>query len=563
VGPVKMKTRRGRVAAVALALATFVASAPAAAAEVDLTVHAPPAPPPASLAMRGEPARPAGTKATTATPAPGARASLVDRYIALPAELDQLADQVIFHFQVGQQLEQGQLTGKPLGSGQPVPGDIRKTRFFTIGDVALGTNGLVLTPLSTYLAAHFRFDQDGTPTTTSSPSVYDAAPDASAVLVRSAYGEVGDLGTGWLAPLRLRAGRQFRYGLSVAHFDGLSAWYDGKLVTASAYVGQRVSLFREQLAAQDLSPFAPPVANGTIAGATLDLSLVRRGDAALVLGAEALRWDGRGFGQGTLRWQLTPDAALSSYVRLGMGHLLRWGAGMRARLSRTTTFSLDGEHRLADDLAYDLIVRPRDDSAAAGRFLYLGPRVPELRLAGRAGTVLLDNLDLLLTLAGALPVGGVDSPWSAPYAELGVAVDGRLPSGLSLALILRGRRYFRPDPDPMAPEVLRFGDLATVGEDSVYDAAARMRYAAGLKRFAAEAEIYFHLTQDSHLYRPDGASYQRVSETDPQGGTRFRVEAWIGARARVLAEYEVSSTPAAITELIGLQTLRVLAEVAF
>jgi hypothetical protein len=360
----------------------------------------------------------------------------------------------------------------------------------------------------------------------------------------------------------VRAGRQFRYGLSVAHFDGVSAWYDGSRVAASAYLGQRVSLFRADLDARGLSPLAPPPATGTIAGATVDLRLVKRGDTALVAGAEALSWDGHHFGQGTLRLQLTPDAALSSYLRLGQGHVLRYGAGLRARLSRTTTLSLDGEHRLADDLAYDVIVRPHDDLAGSARFLYLGPRVPELRLAGRAGTVLLDNLDVLVTVAGALPVGGLDSPWAAPYAELGAAIDGRLPSGLSLALGLRGRRYFRPDPDPMLPEQ-RFADLATVGEDAIYDASARMRYSAGPKRFAAEAEAYFHLTSDSHMYRPAGTFYQRVSETDPQGGWRFRVEAWLGNRTRFLAEYEVSSTPAAIVELLGLQTLRGLAEVSF
>jgi hypothetical protein len=277
-----------------------------------------------------------------------------------------------------------------------------------------------------------------------------------------------------------------------------------------------------------------------------------------VLGVEALRWDGHGFGQGTLRYQLGPDAQASSFLRLGRGHVLRYGAGVHARLSRTSTVSVDGEHRLGDDFAYDLIVRARDDHADDSRFLFLGPAVPELRLAGRAGTVLLDNLDVLLTFAGGLPVGGVQSPWNAPYIELGAALDGRLPTGLSVALSARGRHYTRPapaDPDYAAHHLL--AAVATTGEDSVYDAATRVRYAVGEKRFAAEAEVYFHLTRDSHR------EAVRVSSTDPQGGVRFRVEAWLGARVRTLAEYEVSSTPETVTELRGLQSLRVLAEVSF
>lgn len=553
-----------RARALALALAALLAPTGRAHARgrgVDLSVRRLPAPAraPATLAMRGESA----SEPPRPRPARPASGSLIDRFVAIPSELEELSDKVVFHFQLGQDLEQGQLSGQPMGSGQPLPADNRNTRFFTIGDLALGSHGLPFTPLSTYLAAHFRFDQDGSPTTSSAPSVYDAAPQSSALLVRSAYAELGDVAEGWLAPLRVRAGRQFRYGMGVAHFDGVSAWYELPSVSASAFLGRRVSLFHEDLLAQGLAPGAPAPLNGSIAGISVDVRLARHGDAALVVGTEVMRWDGHDFGQGTLRLQLTSDAALSSYIRLGDGRLARWGAGVRARLSRTTTFSLDGEHRLADDWAYDLVVRARNPSDAG--FLFLGPAVPELRLAGRAGTVLLDNLDLLLSVAGALPVGGVASPWAAPYAEVGVAVDGRLASGLSLALSLRARGYFRPRPDAEAAEVLRFGDVASTGERAIYDGGVRIRYAAGRKRFAAEFELFFREVSDRHIERPINTRlpYERVKVFDPQGGTRFRVESWIGSRARVLAEYEVSSAPAEITEFLGLQSLRLVGEVSF
>ena len=532
----------------------------------DLRVHDAPAPAhtPATLAMRADPAAPA------TPPAPPRKIpSLIDRYASFPADLEELSDKVVFHFQLGTQLEQGQISDLPLGSGAPVPEGNRNTRFFTVGDLAVGSHGIGITPLSTYLAAHFRLDQDGVPVTTSSPSIYDLAPDASALLVRSAYAELGDFGTtGWLAGLRVRAGRQFRYGFSVVPFDGVSGWYDHARVSASGFVGQRVSLYREQLDVAGLPLVTREAGEGIVAGASIDLRVVRRGESALVLGGESLVWKDHAYHQATLRWQLNADAALSASARLAGNTIVRWALGARARLSKTSTVQLDGEQRRGDDWAYDFITRSRTAAPGDSHYLFLGPRVPELRLTGRAGTVLLDNLDILLSIAGAVPTRPLfDSPWAAPYLEIGMGIDGRLASGLSLALNVRTRAYFRPEFEATAaqPEPDVFADAAQVGEYALYEGGARLRYAVGRKRFAADFELFLRQVDDSHFERPAGTRLPReeVFVGDVQAGVRLRVEAWIGARARILADYEVSGTPVEDTELRGMQTLRLIGEVSF
>jgi hypothetical protein len=568
-----------RIALALVVLATWVLEA--GATPPDLRVRAAPAPAPRTLAMRADADADADAAdgdgaASTPAPAPDARIARQrdERFAAFPSDLGELEERVVFRFQLGYQIDEGQGTGRALASGEPVPTSVRNTRFFQVGDLVAGTRGLLVTPLSTYLAASFKLDQDGGLASATSPSIYDTTDIAGGVLVRSAWAEASDLG-GWLSPLRVRGGRQFRYGLAVIHYDGLSAAWEGRALSASFFAGRRVSLWRSGTTAGGVSPNpaafaadAPPAYEGPVAGFAVQLRLERITRAPLVLDLDTLTWEGAAAVQSALRYELSRDATLSLYLRNLDGRLARWGLGLRARTSRVTTLSLDLDHRLGRDWAYDFVVRSRGDDPAAedARYLYLGHPTPELRLAGRAGTVLLDNVDVALWLAGALPVGGGEPNAHEPaYVELGAAVDGRFAYNLQVAVLGRWRRYDRADAptvDDLAVSADPFGDVAAVGDRQRVDGGLRVRYSLGRKRFATELEMSGGYGQ--YVRFTDVAGRLVTEETDDATfGVRLRFEAWIGTRFRVLADYEVNSAHPEMPELIGLQRLRILGEASF
>jgi hypothetical protein len=557
----------GRAAA-AVALALAAADADAA----DLRVSAPPARPPASLTMRDAPASPPAAPTPRPArrapePAPGARAATVDRFAILPTDLDTLAERVIFHFQLGQVIAEGQKSpGYATASGQPLDAGTytnANDRFFAVGDLSVGTRGMLIPSLGSYLAARFVLDQEGglaAERTTSVPSLVDVA-GGRAVLVRSAYAELDDLG-GRLAPLRVRAGRHWRYGLAALQLDGLSAWWERPGYSASVFLGRRVSMVAQEIL-PSLPDDAPPLATGLVSGFSADVRLLRVGEAPLLFGGEVWSFDGQRFSQGTLRLQLTPAIDVSTFARWQEDGLARWGARLDARLGRTTLVVVDAEHRLRDDWIYDFVVRRSDVDFA--RYLHLGPQVPELRASARAGTVLLANLDVLLSLAVATPLA-TRNPWSTPWFEVGAAVDGRLTSPLSLGVTLRVREHLRADLQvPLAPDL--FADQAASGERTVYEGGSRVRYALGRRRFAAEAEVFLRYSTSAHVGLAPGAGsggpYALVRASDLFGGARLRLETWLGPRLRLAGEYEVISVPDEAKELVGIQRLHVLGEVSF
>jgi hypothetical protein len=293
--------------------------------------------------------------------------------------------------------------------------------------------------------------------------------------------------------------------------------------------------------------------------------LLRVGEAPLLFGGEAWWFDGQRFSQGTLRLQLTPAIDVSTVARWQEDGLSRWGARLDARLGRTTLVVFDAEHRLRDDWIYDFIVRRSDDPLAA--YLHLGEQLPELRLGARAGTVVLDNIDLLVSFAVATPLAD-QTAWTTPWLEAAVAVDGRLTSPLSLGLSLRARRHLRANLQiPLFPDP--YIDAAASGERGVYESGARVRYALGRQRFAAEAEVFLRYSSSAHVDMPPGAvatsggPWVLTESSDLFGGTRLRIEAWLGPRVRLSGEYEVTSVPDEVGELVGLQRLRVVGEVSF
>lgn len=551
----------GTVRRVLTVMVALAAAAGAARADdrVDLRVRRAPVavPAPASLAMRSEAA---ATPAPEPAPTPAEEARRDTRYDPIPLDLTDLSQRVIFRFQLGYGIDQGQVPDDAvLQSGQPLGPPYRNTRLYTLGDAVLGTNGVLVPSLETYFAAHFQLDQDGRPEAAAIPTVYDGATDSRAFLIRSAYAQLDDLG-GRLKPLFVRAGRQFRHGLAIAHFDGITAAYETRAVDLSLWFGRRVALY-----GPGSDPFALGEGDpGVLSGGEVRLRLDRFTSAPVALGFEVFTIDGsKRHAEATLAIFAWRDVTVTAASRLNDNKLARWRAGARARLSRTTTAQVEIDQRLDADWLYDFVLPARaTDGESPRTFLILGPPASRLRLSARAGTVLLDNLDLLLF--GAIARADDDpepNNYLPTYYELGGAVEGRFRAGLSAGVALRARQYRRPDalaerpPDDGIPAPLQGEPI--LGELGFQEGTLEARYSAGPRRFAGEAEIYLRHVRRQTVYQP-------LAIDDFIEGLRFRFEGWMGPRFRVLVEYELAGVPEVETpELTGVQSLRLIAEASF
>lgn len=566
----------------AIPVAVLLSSLAAAAAvraepRVDLTLHSLPVATPASLAMRPRrpgpidlPAelrtaaadRPGG--GATASPDPAATsATLVHTGDSeLGAPITRLEEKVIFRFSLGFGIDGGQQSDQPpLVGGELERGvNYAPLRSYGFGDVVLGTRGLLMQSLGTYFASEFRADYsgriEGREFTGAVPSVYYADDDTNKFLFRTGYAEIdGFFERKWLKPLYLRAGRQFKYGVGVVHFDGSTFGYETRVFSANIWSGQRVSLY----GFDDLE--TPPLVVGS--GARLDLFEWKR--IPLVLTTDTLDLEGvthREYGL-ALRW--SDDVLIRASARLLDGRFARQTVRLWTRLSDVTTVNVDLDNRTENDWMYDLwMLRPVDQPGDPRSYLNLGTPLPRLQLAARAGTVILRNLDVLLRVAAAVEHAGAeqDAEFSPSYVEGGGAIEVRLRRNLRLGSTFVARRYGHDTREPivelLGPQPIPDpGD--EIGETSFYEGGVGIDYSAGARRFNASAELY-------------GRAYDRVSPYeevvttgfDTHSGGRFSVEGWAQSQLRIKAEYDVSLGPLETApELRGVKMLRVLTEGTF
>src|SRR5207245_288252 len=154
-----------------------------------------------------------------------------------------------YRLNVGYGTDAAHLTGSAAATGFAVPKNppLQTLRTYLFGDATVGARGLPTASLDTYFAAAYIYDflgfdpgKDATPFATA----YDA-DHGRALLVRSAYAEYDAAQAGG-APVWLRAGRQFRMGAGIAHFDGVSLGWEGPPAEVSGFVGQRVALWSDE-----------------------------------------------------------------------------------------------------------------------------------------------------------------------------------------------------------------------------------------------------------------------------------------------------------------------------
>ena len=529
---------------------------------LDLELRHLPVAVPSTLTMRVAPPRVAAAPLPGRSPGPTAPTLLrqdASRELAAPGR--RLDEKIIFRFNLGFGIDGGQPSdGGELLSGVPLDenADYARLRSYGFGDLVLGTRGLLFQSLGTYFAAEFHFDQNLRQPTQAVPSVHyeDGVED---ILVRSAYAEWNHPFTrAWLRPLYFRAGRQFKYGVAVAHFDGLTIGYDTRPLTASLWFGSRVSLYG---LGQDPTG---PQAEFAGASARLDLYELRR--IPLVVTADTLEFGGFGHREYGVAFRWKPDILIRGSVRQLDSELARQTLAVWARLSEVTTLTAEVDNRSADDWIYDLILmRPPTRPGDPRNYLNLGAPLPRLQLDVRAGTVLLRNLDVLLRGAAAIEHAGEnqDAPFAPSYLEGGAAVEVRLRRNLRLGSTFTARRYQRDVPEEVADTEALPDPLpeigSQVGELSFYEGGVGIDYSLGARRFSASGELYGRLYERQGQYQP-----LVIDDGDFRSGGRFSVEGWAADRLRIKAEYDVSLANIALApELRGIKSLRVLAEGSF
>ena len=339
-----------------------------------------------------------------------------------------------------------------LSSGAPLDDDgpgasYNPLRIYSFGDAVIGSRGLPIPSLSSYFAASWRLAHYGPPVTGPVPTVYDGFGGGSGVFVRSGYGEIHDaFRHPLLRPLYVRLGRQFHEGPAIAHFDGATVGYDSPRLRFDAFSGQRVSLYGVHRGAQGLEPL--------MAGGQLRVSLLRGRRTPVTLSARGLVFDGARHLDVSASVGLGRRVQLLARVRSRGDAIVREHLSVRARLSKVTTLRLAVEDRRASDWVYDLVVAaPSYDDDDPRRYLSFGTPLPRTMLSLRAGTVVADNLDVLLRAAAALERRG-DQPGNslfAGYLEGGAAIEGRIRRRLRLGTSVLARRYRRDEPPAELP----------------------------------------------------------------------------------------------------------------
>jgi hypothetical protein len=247
-----------------------------------------------------------------------------------------LHDKVTFRFNLGFGIDGGQRTNQRLISGASLAeSDYEDLRVYGFGDAVIGTRGLGVPSLSTYLAAEFRFDEQGV-NSGAIPTRFDPLDGADNVLIRSGYADVdGFFANKWLKPLRLRAGRQFKYGPAIAHFNGIALDYDTPAVDISLFSGTRVSLF-------DINYDATGISNeGLISGADFKVDIGRLGWLPIVITGSTMTFDSVTHNRANLAYRPTRNSLVGLGVRLLDGKTARQTFSLRTRISEVTTIKLE------------------------------------------------------------------------------------------------------------------------------------------------------------------------------------------------------------------------------
>ncbi len=466
----------------------------------------------------------------------------------------------------------------------PDPSSISAVRAYALGQGYLSTQGVVMPSLSTYFAAQFQIvnQPTGTAVDGSHPELRPPVAtwfDRSGIEPKNLWGELKDfLPDPRFAPLRVRAGELYVYGPWVMHMYGAKASWDAKLVKASVYVGTRVPDYTlGHLAARD---------RALIGGSSLRIDLrdlrhpIPFAIAGEVLGIAAL---GSATGKPSrhaqleIDWRPRKDIALIGQARTHDDALANEHVQLRSRYGQVTNLVFDLTHRHDTDWRWDPTVTEQDPLAAK-RYLDLGPVLPQLLASARAGTLILDNVDLSVRGALASDLAGPTdqrSTYSASYAEIGGALEVRLRRTVALGvsgLTRETTRYTylsqQINDVPGTPQMLPGQSDPGIGEKGIIEGGATLRMSLGARKFSALAELYGRRTEYAPVYcAAQNAMTPCNSETDTgiplrstRWGGRMSIDAWVGQKLRIFAAYELSSSLDFAPSISGYKSLQLVME---
>ncbi|MBA3463109.1 MAG: hypothetical protein H0T46_24345 [Deltaproteobacteria bacterium] len=542
-------------------------------------------PPPRHLKMRPRTVAQTSPSARTPTPMPAAPPPLARAEPALEqtVALRDLRDRVSFEIGVGYQVESANPSGRSsLGARAPVVGqDYAKLRSYGFADVYGSTRSLGLASLSSYFAVRFqaarRLEYSPAPgQTVAVPPPIATWFERSGVDIRYGWAELRDfLPPRWsLSKVRLRAGGQHVYGPWIIHLDGGLIAYDGKIVTASGYAGYRHSDYT-----RDQSDQRPAVAGASL---RVDLRGLKT-PIPLALQAEALSMGASRISASSYQpqsestmlqgdWRPRRDVAVIGQFRALDRKAASQKLEVRARYKQVTNVVFELTHHTMNDWQWDPAVHiPDADPTAAKRYLDLGPVVPQFIGSARAGTLIAENVDLLIR--GAFATEGskrvtdasgtreIKNSFAAPYLELGGAVEIRLRRTLAMGLSLLSRQTSHPLPEDEFP-IFDQKDVPqqlprteSRGEEGFTELGGSLRMSLGARKFSSLVEFYGRRTRYAPLYTDPTLL---IPESDLRFGGRFTLDAWVGDRVRISAAYDVSSALELAPEITGYRSLRLM-----
>lgn len=545
-------------------------------------------PPPRHLRMRPR------TAAVTPAPSPDAPPPPTTATAAAPAPdyavVRDLRRPISVRFNLGYTVDGTNLRGNPVTLNEKTvnPEQYARLRSYALGEGYFSSRGVLAESLSTYFSGHFQIAQPSTVNTPLSPDkpVQVGAPIAtwferSGVEPRAVWAEVKDfLGDSRLAPVRARAGELYVYGPWMLHMYGALAAWDGKLLKASIYGGSRVPDYTN-------TGFFDRKDRAGIGGGSVGFDLrALKVPVPFAISIESLRFTAAGSDDNNATshnalqfdWRPKKDIALISRLRILDGRLANEHVQLRTRYKQVTNLVFDFTHRHSRDWRWDpSITSP--DPLEAKRYLDLGPVLPWQILSGRAGTLIKENVDLLIRGAYAWDRARDDDPsirntYVPTYFEVGSALEVRLRRTIALGLSALTRQTQRTAkvsteiPDvPNQIDILPAQFSSDLGERGFTELGTTLRLSLGARRLSALVEVYGRRTRYALIYCDAQQTANCMSATDTgirsedvRGGGRFTIDAWVGNQLRLYASYDLSSRIEFQRELTGFKSLRLMME---
>jgi hypothetical protein len=248
----------------------------------------------------------------------------------------------------------------------------------------------------------------------------------------------------------------------------------------------------------------------------------------------------------------------------------------RARYKQVTNVVFDVTHRHSADWRWDpAVIRPAslDDPTAPRSYLELGPVLPQLLASLRGGTLVAENVDVMLRVAAGYDMSSgtiaEKSSYSTSYLEEAGALEVRARRTLALGVSVLTRQNEHHDLlqnqilDPMTNVPQPLPDPGALGQRGFFEVGGSVRMTTGARRFSALLEAYARFTYYTRDYCTPGncgTENNGVPASDQRFGGRITVDAWIRDRLRLFAAYDLTSGLAFAPEITGYKSLRLMME---